>query len=1171
MEQVCGRRWGVAQAVCFRPSWERAPNVTQQQAGASFVGRDRELHELLEALDEAASGRGRLILIGGEPGIGKSRLADELATVARERGHQVLWGRGWEDAGAPPYWPWVQALRAHLRSSDATEVRRQLGSGAADVAQMLPELRDRFPDLPPPPDFESESARFQLFDSTATFLRNAASARPLLVVLDDLQAADTPSILLLRFLASQLSDMAVLLVGTYRDVELSPDHPLTSAIAEIAREPVTRVLALGGLPAEAVAAFIGATANLAPHDQLVTAVWRATSGNPLFVGEAVRLLAAEGRLNDVADLPSLRVAVPAGVRAVIARRIGHLTAASSGMLALGSALGPEFSLEVLRRVGAYEVGQALDLVDEAVQAGLLLPVAAVLGRYRFSHDLMRETLYDELTTGRRARLHRRIAEVLEEVHAASIDAHLAELAFHYVQAAQGGEGPHEGDGYRAGPKAIDFARRAGDQAARSLAYEEAARLYRMALAGFSLIDDPDEQVRTEILLALGEVQARAGDLDGSRATYLQAAEAARRIGLASHLGHAALGYGGRLPWARPGNDRLLIPLLQDALVMLGGSDQRLRVRLLTRLACAWRSSPERRTESATLSEQAVKLARDLGDTATLSYALAGRYWAIWWPENLLERYPIATEMVAIAEALGDGERLIDAHLMLFMDRSERGLMAEARRAVESVTRLANELRQPEQLWLGVAPRAWFALIEGDFAKAEDLIRQELESGRQVTTARDNESAGRMHRFLLRREQGRVAEVEAQVRASVIDFPWYPLHRASLACLLLDLGREAEARAIFDELARDEFSALYRDNEWLLGMSLTSEACARLGDASAAATLYDQLAPFAGRIAIGHAEGSVGAVDRYLGLLVATMSRFDDAAGHLSAAIEINEGMGARPWTSHCQHDLAEVLRRRDEPGDRDRAEHLDRAARAMAVKLGMALAEQIDAEEGIGAGSLGEPSMPAIGGATLATPVTAATFLREGEYWTVEFGSEAFRVRDSKGLRHLARLLSVPGQEIHALELAGSDESLRGSARSSTPVPGAGAGGRDLWTDRRGDAGPILDAEAKAAYRQRLEEIRDELAEAEAWNDPERAARLQAEQQAVAHELAGALGLGGRDRQGASAAERARLSVTRAIRAALARIAEQDKALGEHLDATIRTGTFCSYLPDPRAPITWRL
>ena len=498
----------------------------------------------------------------------------------------------------------------------------------------------------------------------------------------------------------------------------------------------------------------------------------------------------------------------------------------------------------------------------------------------------------------------------------------------------------------------------------------------------------------------------------------------------------------------------------------------------------------------------------------------------------------------------DGERLIDAHLMLFMGLSELGRMAEARGEVETVTRLTVELRQPAQLWLGIAPRALLALLDGDLPLAEELIERETDNRRQVTIARDDESAARMHRFLLRREQGRLAEEEPSIRSSVGDFPWYPLYRAALACLLRDLGRDAEARAVFENLARDEFRALYRDSEWLLGMSLASEACALLGDGSAAEVLYDQLEPFAGRHAIGHAEGSVGAVDRYLGLLAATLGRLDDAVRHLDAAVDINEAWGALPWAAHSRHDLAWVLTRRDAPGDRDRAEEAERVALAAATTLGMALAGRIRAED------QGPPD-------STASPVRVAsgTFHREGEYWTIGYEGAAFTVRDSKGMRHLARLLESPGREVHALDLVQLD---------SPGSPPGTAAGESLSRGGSGDAGPVLDAESKAAYRRRLDEIREELDEAERWNDPARVDRLQVELQALTHELASAFGLGGRDRPTGSSAERARVSVTRAIRAALRRIDEQSPALGAHFDATIHTGTFCSYMPDPRAAITWR-
>jgi tetratricopeptide (TPR) repeat protein len=1121
--------------------------MTVQHLGTRFVGRDHELTELAELLDESAAGRGHLVLVGGEPGIGKSRLADALADRARSRRLLVLWGSIWEGAGAPAYWPWVQVLRAYFRATTPDEVRRHLGSGATDVAQMLPELRDLLPDLPPPPDLESDSARFRLFDSTATLLRNAARDHPILTVLDDLHAADAASILLLRFLASQLGDMSVLILGTYRDVELTPEHPLTSAIDEVARNPGARAMSLGGLAVNAVADYLGETVDIGRHDPLIAAIWRATGGNPLFVGEAVRLLSAEGRLGDVADLPSFRVVVPAGVRAVIARRISHLSDQTTAALSVGAVVGPEFDVEALRRVADLD-GDRATFLDEAVNTGLVQPITGMAGRFRFSHDLVRETLYDDLPPERRATIHRRIAEVLEEGDGGRHSPDLAALAFHYGQVAQQAEPGGSEPGFDVARKAIDYGRLAGDLAAQSLAYEEAARLYGMSLAVMGRTGPHDDDLRAELLLARGDVQSKSGDLAAARLTFLDAATIAKRTGAGDRLARAALGMGGRQQWARAGPDTRLIPMLQDSLVLLGGSDERLRARLLTRLACAWRSEPERRSDSDTLSRQAVDIARSLGDPAILIDALVGRFWATFWPDNPGDREAVAAEARRIVADLADDELLADAVFLSYLSLCERGHIAEARREIDALADVIERLRQPAEQWLVRANRQLLALLVGDFGVAEALIDHDLDSGYQVTPGRDDVAAGRTNRFLLRREQGRISEEEATVRASIDEFPWYPLHRAALACLLLDLGRDDEARAVFDDLAVDGFSALYGDNEWLFGMCLVSEACALLGDTDAALLLGDRLVPYAGRIALGAAEGSVGAVDRYLGLLAASRGELDSAVRHLEAAIDTNDALGARPWSAHCQHDLAVVLRRRKVDGDLARGDDLDAKARLTAQALGMALAERI-----------GDT-----GGTAQAAEVshrTTAVFRREGEYWTVGFGPDTFRARDSKGMRHLARLLAVPGREIHALELASTyDGSVRHAQHGELAIV------NDL-----GDAGAILDPEAKAAYRTRLTDIGAELAEAEQWNDPERANRLEAERQALVAELAAAVGLGGRDRVAISASERARVSVTRAIRAAMARIRAQNAALGDHLAATIRTGTFCSYNPDPQASINWEI
>jgi tetratricopeptide (TPR) repeat protein len=852
---------------------------------------------------------------------------------------------------------------------------------------------------------------------------------------------------------------------------------------------------------------------------------------------------------EVADPTTLHVAVPAGIRAVIARRIGHLDALTAEVLQLAAVIGPEFGQDVLRRVGGYGP-EIVDRLDAAVGSKLLAPVPGVRGQYRFFHGLVRETLYDDLAPGRRARLHGRIGLVLEELQAGD-DARLPELAFHFGMAAHGDEdGADAVEAEPVVPKAIEYARRAADSAAQSLAYEEAARLYRMALAALDIEPRGDGRARLDVLLALGDVEGRAGNFDTARSAFLDAAAIARGTGDGVGMARAALGVGGRIPWAREGHDTRLAPLLQDALVLLGGHDEPLRARLLTRLACAWRSSPERRDDSAALSRQAVEIARGLDDRASLSNALTGQYWATFWPDNTDDRIASAAEVERIAKDLEDGEMMTDAQLMSVTILIEQGRLVEARRESAALGRIIGELRQPAYRWIEQTNEALLALIAGDYAEAEVWIGREIDTPYRLLPAHDDVSAARSHRYLLRREQGRVAEEETSMREAAERSPWYPYLRAELVCLLLDLGRTAEARSMFDALAHDSFAAFYPDNEWLFGMSLVSESCARFEDAPGAETLYRRLLPYAGRHAVGYGDGSIGVVDRYLGLLAAALGRLDDAIEHLGRAVDLNGQMGSRPWSAHSQHDLAGVLRRRADPGDVERADELDSAALATASQLGMALAESIEPRSAAG-------THPKEANAA----ITAATFRNEGEYWTIEFGSDAFRLRDSRGMRHLSRLLASPGHEIHALELARSgavDALVR-------PV------GEDLDSDGLGDAGPRLDATAIAAYKARLDELRDELTEADSWHDVERASRLRAEEQALAHELAAAHGLGGRDRPEASAAERARVSATRAIRASLDRIGRQSTTLGAHFDATIRTGTFCSYSPDPRAPLTWRL
>ena len=440
------------------------PAAAAQPRGG-FVGRERELAALVGGLDDAVAGRGRLFLLAGEPGIGKSRLAEEVIARARDRGARVLVGRCWEAGGAPAYWPWVQSLRPYVRATDRASLRSQLGGGATDVARLLPELRDLLADLGPAPALEPEGARFRLFDSLGAFLKRMAITRPLVLVLDDLHAADEPSLLLLRFVARELGDSRVLIVGAYRDVDPTLADPLATTLTELAREPLTRTLALAGLGEAEVARFIELAEPTASGAELAPAVHAETEGNPLFIGEIVRLLAAERRLGAPA---TGALAIPQSVREVIGRRLRRLSEDCNRLLTMASVLGREFDLDALAGVSALEREAVLERLDEAIEARVVSEIRGAVGRIRFAHALIRDAAYHSLTTSRRVRLHRQVAETIETVYFADLDSHLVELAHHYVHAA-------------AGEKAIDYARRAGYRAITQLAYEEGVRLFTMAL------------------------------------------------------------------------------------------------------------------------------------------------------------------------------------------------------------------------------------------------------------------------------------------------------------------------------------------------------------------------------------------------------------------------------------------------------------------------------------------------------------------------------------------------------------------------------------------------------------------------------------------------------------------------------------------------------------------
>jgi tetratricopeptide (TPR) repeat protein len=1087
-------------------------------------------------------------LLAGEPGIGKSRLADEIADRARERGFRVAWGRCWEAGGAPAYWPWVQSLRGYVRGLDTEELRSQLGAGAPFVAQVVAEVADALPEVAPPTPMDAEAARFRLFDAIAVFVQNAGDRQPLILVLDDLHAADTPSLLLLQFVARELREARVVVLGAYRNVELDPDHPLTSSLAELSRQRATSHVPLFGLSGVEVAHMIEETAGVTPSESVVATVRRETEGNPLFVSEVIRLLAAEGGLERIDDPAALRLAIPEGIREVIGRRVDRLSAECSRILALASIFGREFSLEALGHLSDLPAGEVLDILDDAIAARVVVEVPGAPGRLRFAHALIRDTLYDSMGAGRRLRLHRRAGETLEALYQPHVEPRLAELAYHFFEAAPAG----------AAGKAMDYAEAAGKAALALLAYEEAVRLFRMALAAIDIGNSPDERTRCRVLLALGDALDRAGDRRAAKEELLRGANIARQQGMAEELGEAALAYGGRFIFARGASDPRMISLLDDARAALEDNGGPLRARVLARLAAAMRDQPDRRPRDA-LSREAVELARTFDDPSTLAYVLAARWAALFGPDDPEGQLALGEELRTAARAAGDKELEVEAEGLRALVFIELGRIAECREAMETMGRLADELRQPSHRWFASAGKANLALLEGRFSDAEILIESALRFGKRSHPF-DAIGFSRVQLFALRCEGGRITEMEPEIRRSVQEYPTRPLFRCLLASLYAELGDTDQARAAFEALAATGFTEIPLNNDLLLSLARLTEVVWFLGDADRAAELYDLLVPYGGLV-VDTFESSVGAVDRYLGLAAMTAGDPQKADRHLRDALGLNTRIGARPWTVRTQRDLATVLLARDRPGDRDSAIDLLRAGLDTANRLGMTVtAARI--REDLFPDDAAAPT-PA-GSQAAAGRTRPAVFRREGEYWSIVLEGEAFRLRDVKGLRYLGHLLQHPGREFHVLDLVTIDSGVAQAGPATRPTRAD-----DLNARGFSDAGSLLDQRAKSSYRARLRELEEELNEATSWADSVRAARAREEMDFLADELASAVGLGGRDRKAGSPAERARVNITRAIHSALGRIRDQSAPVADHLDATIHTGTFCSYSPDPRAPITW--
>lgn len=889
-----------------------------------LVGRSDELRQLTGAYDEAVSGRSRLVMVVGEPGIGKSRLVEELAVYASVRGATVCWGHCYEGELGMPYLPFIEAFRSYVRERSDEQLRAELSTGAPEVATLVSELRLRFADLPASPPLDGDAERMRLFEGVCAFVRNAAADDPLVLLLDDLHWADKPSLLMLQYMVRNIRRDRVLIVGTYRDVELDRTHPLADAVAALRREHLYDRVLLRGLSTEEVKALIDAVDDQDSPLAFAELIHRETEGNPFFVAEILRNLVETGAIARVdgqwtGTAESVAENLPEGVREVIGRRLSRLSDECNRMLTVGAAMPGGFSLDVVAGVLGVEEDRVLDLLDEALDAQVLRERREAIGTYEFNHALIRQTLYSELSTPRRVRMHRQIAVALESDGV--VDARLGELAYHSFHGAPGGDVA----------KAVDYATRAADRARLQAAHEEAARFYGMALEALDLAAEPDEPRRAELLIALGETHSRAGESAAAASALAEAAELGRRLDDASIFGRAALAASG-LRWTGGLPRPDLIALLSEGVERVGDRDDALLARLLARQSGYHLFIDQDRLVE--LAAAAVEAARRSADPGALALGLTAWTWTLTAPSQRGELRTTQEEIARLAEVAGDLELADSNQQAVLIRAAQDGDRATVDRVAAQIVRRAEQSRSPFFLANADIIQGTVAALSGRYEEAEAFAVELLRHARRIDDVVMVNNFGVLL-FPVWRERGRLSEFETATVRAVEESPTVAAWRAGLAHLLAETGKLDDAAVHVDKLAQGDFDAIPDDVVRPYALCGTAEAVALLGDGPRAEVLIDLLRPLAGRAAMIGLAAYHGAVDRYLGLLAITAGRFDDAVADLRQALVMHERMGARPWVARTQFDLARALVARGSAGDREEAVRLLNAALETANAIGM--------------------------------------------------------------------------------------------------------------------------------------------------------------------------------------------------------------------------------------------
>ena len=1040
-----------------------------QRADSALVGRAALLDELDDVARAAAGGTGTIVLLTGEAGIGKTSVARALAARARDA-LAVSWGTCAADQSAPPFWPWRDLVEADPSPA-----------AAGDSAIGAP--------------------RYERLTTLRSHVLGQLDRQPRLHIIEDLQWADVASVLLLRHLGEVIQDVPLLVVATVRTGE-PRSTPLDEAIEEVHRSAVVRELA----PlADRDLATLLHTTGTDEDEELLALVRERTGGNPLFVTELLRAVPVDAPA--ARRLAVVAATVPARVSDLALRRLRRLPGAVAGALTTAAVLGAEGDVGTLAAAHGTEVDAVLELLDQARAAHLLGPAAP--GRWQFRHQLVRDAVYAGTAEAERSRHHARVLEALaaDPVTAPATLAHHALAALPVFDA----------------DRAVALAARAGTSAFAQHAYEEAITWFTRALAAAPPTTSP--RWRAELLVLCGEAHRHVGDLDPAREAFLAAAGLTDDPAL---LARAALGFaspGADLGIAYRTDEPRTVELLEAAIEAQPTSDAATVVRLEARLAAELYFSDEPARARA-LARSALDRARRLGDPAATCVATAVVHDALVVGQaELDEQLAGSARLVELARTSGSTSALLSAHRARVLDLLAAGDLVAMDTEVLAFRRLAEPLRAPGYLWWLEVWSAMRALLEGRHAEAEARAVAAYEVGVRPfpTLAMFNLS---FLLFFLRREQGRLAELEEAARDYAASRADVPALRVALAFLLAELGRLDEARgalAAFDAAALDRL----HDRNWPASWFQLARAASLVDDTDLGRALLDRQ-PSERCVQVSLATVCLGSTDLAAAWLLHAAGDLDAADLRYRSAQDVNHRIGARAWLAQARADHARLLLERAGPGDRDEAVRLRRLAAETARALGLATIDGTDAE------ATGSPVPP------VAPP---ATFRRDGSVWELAYGGRVAQVADARGLRDLAYLLSRPGEAISVLELAGAP-----------PTAARGA--------------EALDERARQEIRARLQDLDDAEAEAEAAGDGERAALVREQRQVLAEAVARDFGLGGRPRLLGDPVERARKTVSTRIRRTIATVGRAHPELGRHLERSIDTGAWCAYRP--AEPVTWR-